>query len=409
MRMDDSIAVASWVAYTGIGGLIALAVALVAVSVHTVRLRRAIRIHRSAAYLAESEARCLVAILDSLPIPIWWHRADLQLEFANAKLRDLDAADGDAIANLADPELARQAAFTGIEQTVSRHHVVDGERRLYVVAAQPAAGGIAGHALDMTTLEDIQAQLARHLAATNEVLESLRTAIAIFGADRRLKFANAAYAKLWRLDQAFLRAEPNLSELLDTLREERRLPEQADFPAYKREVARLFTLLIDAREELIHLPDETTFRMIVTPHPMGGLIFTYEDVTDTLVLERGRAEAIEVRDLVFDRLREGIALFGPDRRLAHANPAFRRAWGLGAGRDGAGGRFGEILNRLAERVAPGADWPTLRAAMEREAERGGVPLGDGTRLLWRRSPLPDGALLLCVDIAGPLAGEGEGE
>ena len=55
-----------------------------------------------------------------------------------------------------------------------------------------------GVALDMTDREDAHATLDRHIAAHGGVLENLNTAIAIFGADTRLKFFNGAFARATR-------------------------------------------------------------------------------------------------------------------------------------------------------------------------------------------------------------------
>ena len=57
--------------------------------------------------------------------------------------------------------------------------------------------------------------------------------MAIFDRAKRLVFHNAAYRALWSLDPGFLDSRPIDGEILDRLRAERRLPEQADFRAWK--------------------------------------------------------------------------------------------------------------------------------------------------------------------------------
>ena len=71
--------------------------------------------------------------------------------------------------------------------------------------------------------------------------------------------------------------------------------------------------------------------MSVSPHPLGGLIFVYEDVTDRLALERSYNTLIEVQRETLDNLFEAIAVFGSDGRLKLHNPAYRRIWGLSEG------------------------------------------------------------------------------
>jgi len=68
--------------------------------------------------------------------------------------------------------------------------------------------------------------------------------------------------------------------------------------------------LIEPESELLHLPDGRTLSMSVSPHPLGGLIFVYEDVTDRLALERSYNTLIEVQRETLDNLFEAIAVFG---------------------------------------------------------------------------------------------------
>ena len=62
-----------------------------------------------------------------------------------------------------------------------------------------------------------------------------------------------------------------LGDVLERLRERRRIPEHADFRAFKRQRLQLFTSLIHRQQELMHLPDDRTLRLSMSPHPLGGL------------------------------------------------------------------------------------------------------------------------------------------
>jgi len=57
-------------------------------------------------------------------------------------------------------------------------------------------------------------------------------------------------------------------------------------PPFKRERPQALHSLLEPLEELIYIPDGTTLHSRVAPHPMGGLLFTFDDVTDRLSLER---------------------------------------------------------------------------------------------------------------------------
>src|SRR6185437_16333676 len=74
--------------------------------------------------------------------------------------------------------LAERARATAIAQSESQHIVINGSRRLVEFTEAPlaAAGGIVGYARDFTDLENVQAELARHIAAHADVLENVATA-----------------------------------------------------------------------------------------------------------------------------------------------------------------------------------------------------------------------------------------
>ena len=97
--------------------------------------------------------------------------------------------------------------------------------------------------------------------------------------------------------------------LLHVLRYHRRLPETVDFKSYKRDQQKQLLGIIEPIEDLLHLPDGRTLRMVAAPHPFGGVVVTYEDVTDRLALERSHNTLIAVQRETLDHLCEGGALF----------------------------------------------------------------------------------------------------
>ncbi len=381
----------------------ALAVASGGLGLWIWQLRRDLAAVRRRAAAAAEDLRAFRSILDSLAQPVWWQRADQSLAYGNpAYVRILggDPEGGTGMAAAIGRDLAQRTLSTGTEQTESLHLAVDGERRLYGLTTRLLADGVVGTALDQTQLEALQADLARHVAGNTEVLESLSTAIAIYGPDRRLSFANRAFGELWALDSRWLQTEPTIGQVLDALRERRRLPEYADFPEFKRAQVNLFQSLIDTREELLHLPDETTLRMVVTAHPFGGLMFTYEDVTDKLALERSYNTLIEVQGETLKHLHEGVAVFGTDGRLKLFNPAFVRIWGMRLDWLKTGEvTLHETLDYWRSYLGDVADWPALRERMivemtGRQTRHNLLSREDGMAIEYSSVPLPDGALLL---------------
>src|SRR5262249_50719730 len=117
-----------------------------------------------------------------------------------------------------------------------RHIVIGGSRRLIEIGeATSSPGGKIGFSPVRTGVESAENDLWRHINAHAQVLESIRASVAIYGPDRRLKFFNGAFASMWCLAENWLAAEPLFGEVLEELRECRRLPEVADFRAFKSE------------------------------------------------------------------------------------------------------------------------------------------------------------------------------
>ena len=354
--------------------------------------------------------------LNRLPIPIWRRGPDLAVIDCNpAFAAAVEAPMEDAVAEgrmLGGPAvasrargLAQLARAASTPQSEAMHVVVHGQRRLLEISEAPiAGGGTVGVAVDVTEREEAQSELKRVVAAQGEVLENLATAIAIYGPDQRIKFFNTAFARLWRLDEAWLRTEPDHGAVLEELRAKRRLPEYADFRDFKRQRLKLFTSLIEPLEELTYIPDGTTLRTRIVPHPMGGLLFTYEDVTDILVLERSYNTLIAVQRETLDNLHEGIAVIGPDGRLKLTNPAYARMWRLPPDSLTAEPHVAEIVERTRALVPAVEDWPSEKEKLiarltERTQRRERIERADGSVLDLTCVPLPDGGVLLSyVDV-----------
>jgi len=350
-------------------------------------------------------------LIDGLPVPVWVRGSDDRLRFCNETYaravggkRDVVIASGIELAGAALAEssraLARRARQDGQVAAESHHVVVAGERRLLELAERPfGADRTLGTARDLTGEEEIRAELSRHIAAHADVLETLSSGIAIFGPDLKLKFYNNAYVRLWGLDEAFLTGEPHLSDIYEALRERRRLPEQQDFPAYKRQRLKRIGTVIEPFEELVYIPDGTTVRLLVSPHPFGGVLLLFEDVTDRLALERSYNTLMAVQRETLDNLYEGVAVYGADGRLKLFNPAFARIWNLDTEFLASEPHVRDVAPRGREFFpVSDEDWPDFLeqicvTATEPHAISGRRERADGSVLDIAQVPLPDGASL----------------
>ncbi|HVT54978.1 MAG TPA: PAS-domain containing protein, partial [Xanthobacteraceae bacterium] len=198
-------------------------------------------------------------------------------------------------------------------------------RRMLDVIEVGDGRGAAGIGLDATEAETVRAELGRIVSAHRRTLDELSTAVAIFSADQRLVFYNAAYRALFRLDAAFLDERPTDSALLDRLRSERRLPEQADYRSWKAQLFEAYRA-IEPKEHWWHLPGGRVLRVVTNPNPEGGVTYLFDDITERIELESRYNALIQTQGETLDALAEAVAVFGSNGRLKLYNSAFMALW-----------------------------------------------------------------------------------
>ncbi|WP_341894537.1 PAS-domain containing protein [Ferrovibrio terrae] len=355
---------------------------------------------------AEAQASTL---LDAAPFPIWRRDGEGRLIWVNARYalmaettaqdaveRGLELASAHDLDQPRDLALAARAAATLKSQ--ERRFVAEGDRRNYRIFELPVGEGTLGFGQDITPEADARGQLRRHMDAHMEVLRTISTATAIYGPDKKLLIWNRAYARLWQLDESWLETRPTFGEVLEQLRAERRLPEQIDWQTYKRGQLSLFTTVIERSEELIHLPDGSTLRLVISAYPSGGLLFAYDDVTRQLTLERATNTMIAVQRATLDNLYEAVVVYGSDGRLSLYNRAFSQLWQIDTDMLNRQPHITEVMEAARPLMQRGPDWVQLRERLidsfaSRKGTRGRLERGDGTVIDYVSVPLPDGAVL----------------
>lgn len=352
----------------------------------------------------------LSAILDAAPLAIWLDDAGGRLLWANRAYADsVETPDFDQMlarqVRLVEPSrIDYHAARPGTPVRQGRAHaVIAGRKTALDVYEIALAEGCVNFAVDMTLLEETQKELKRHISAHASTLDKLATAIAIFGSDQRLRFYNAAYAELWGLETAWLDQHPLDGEILDRLRDMRRLPEQENFKDWKaRQLAGYQSL--EPRETWWHLPSGQTLRVISEQHPFGGVTYLYENVTELIRLESQFRELIGVQRETMDNLHEAVALFGTDGKLKLFNPPYSRIWSLDPDRLAAEPHVDELI-ALSWPLYPDDDmWDEVKIVATsldtgRRSLQGRLTRPDGAVLDYATVPLPDGnTLLTFVDV-----------
>jgi signal transduction histidine kinase len=298
------------------------------------------------------------------------------------------------------PELAALAVRTKQTQSEKAHINIGGKRLLMQIKEVPLTevGLTLGLAEDITAEEELQTELIRYQSSNKELMEQLRSAIAIFSSEQTLEFYNSAFAQLWGLEGGWLNTKPKLGDIMEKLRETRRLPEQADFRRFKQSWLDMFTSLIDPFEDMLYLPDGSALRMLVIPHSMGGLMMTFEDVTSRLELESSYNTLIAVQKETLDNLGEAVSVYGGDGRLKLWNPAFGRLWNFNPEDLDGQPHISSLVQKLSPFFAKD-EWAErqeelISKALDRMMHDGRLKRSDNTLVDYTTVPLPDGGVLI---------------
>ena len=351
-----------------------------------------------------SEVASLRTLIERLPSPVWTRDAAGELTFVNAAYaraveagnaadaveRGLELLDSPARENIARSRLS-SGAYAGRLPAV-----VAGTRRSFDVLDFRTDSGSAGLGIDATEAETMRSALARMVDAHRRTLDQLSTGVAMFGADHKLTFYNAAFRALWDLDAAYLDQGPTDSAVLEELRVARKLPEEQDFRQWRAQLQDAYRA-IEAKDHTWHLPDGRTLRVVTTPNPDGGVTYLFNDVTERLDLERRFEELIRVQRETLDNLAEGVAVFASDGRIRLHNAAFARMWNLSPQALAERPHIETITALSRPLHGDHATWQALRAVVtaieSREAIEDRLERRDGAVVDCTTVPLPDGATL----------------
>ncbi len=356
------------------------------------------------------DVRSSRALLSALPHPAWLLDATGRLTWVNSAY--VKAVDAESEAEVVDGQIqlleSRQrkqvARATKTGQTFKERLplVVGSERKMHEVTVLPLGDATAGAAIDVADLESAKGELDRQIAAYDRTLDRVATADAIFNADQKLTFFNAAYQKLWQLDADWLATSPTDGAILDRLRELGRLPEVVKYREWKSSVLRCYKEETE-RDDWWHLPDGRDLHVMAAQRPDGGVTYLYKDETERLALESRYNALIGVQTETLNSLKEGVAVFGTDGRLKLHNSAFAAIWKLSRPQLDEKPHIDEFIRVTQVLHGEMSTWKEISRAVtsfeEREPLEGQMVRPDNSVIDYAVTPLPDGGTLLTfVDV-----------
>jgi signal transduction histidine kinase len=131
-----------------------------------------------------------------------------------------------------------------------------------------------------------------------ETLDNLTEAVAVFGSDGGLRLFNPVFAQMWKLSPELLSKRPHIGSVSDCTRALH--GEQATWQQLRAAIT-----AIDQREPVIGRLDRADGKVLhcaTVPLPDGATLVTFQDVTDTVNVERALREGNEALEAA-DRLK----------------------------------------------------------------------------------------------------------
>jgi signal transduction histidine kinase len=359
----------------------------------------------------------IAGLIEETPLPMWHRGPDLRLNFVNkAYVEAVGAEDGnqaveDGIELIEPVGGATAMSFAAKAQSANKtserivSSTVDGKRRQMRVFDIPLGeAGVAGIAIDVQELIDARGEFKRLSDAQRDLLDIMSAGVAQFDADQTLSFANLPFQRLFAFRDSWLADRPEFARVLDRIRENGKLPEVRDFPAWRTEHENWFRSAHPNEENWL-LPDGTHLRVLAQPMPGGGLLLIFEDRTEQAQLASARDTLLRVRTATFDNLSEAVAVFAADGRLSIWNRLFADTWGLQEDVLLKHPRLDELLPILATHLKKPAQISVLGEILRmttanREQRRSRVIFANGRIFQISTIPLPDGnALFTMLDIS----------
>ena len=376
------------------------------------RSKLALRLRQTEAALGS-----LTHLIEAAPFPMWFRGPDLKLGLVNsAFVTAVEARDAQDViersAELIDAHgkdsavaTAREAQESGRIVSRMQPAIIHGERRMLQIVNVPlATGAVAGFAVDVQDLEEARAELARYRESQRELADRMTAGTAQFEPDRTLSFFNRPFAAMTQLEPDWLAEKPEFDRVIERMRDNQRLPEARDFPAWKEERRNWFTSAEEVIEEEWMLAGGDHIRIVAQPLPDGGLRLFLEDRTEQLRLASARDTLLRVRAATFDNLFEAISVFASDGRLYLWNRRFLEDWELDEEWLSTHPRVDELVPAMARKLVNSTGAAQIREMVrqttnERQSASGRISMTDGRYFQFAAVPLPDGnALFTMVDV-----------
>ncbi|MBI1202327.1 MAG: PAS domain-containing protein [Rhodopseudomonas sp.] len=179
-------------------------------------------------------------------------------------------------------------AYRAVEPKEHMWHLPDG-RALRVVTTPNPEGGVTYLYDDVTERLTMHRRYDALIKVQSETLDYLAEAVAVFGSDGRVRLHNPAFQRMWKLTPEAFNSHPHVEAVTAWAQ-----ALHDDNTVWRN--LRAAVTAIDGREPIvarIERRDGITLDMATMPLPDGATLVTFQDITDTVNVERALVERNE--------------------------------------------------------------------------------------------------------------------
>jgi signal transduction histidine kinase len=187
-------------------------------------------------------------------------------------------------------------AYRATEAATHEWHLPDGRTMRVVTTPNPEGGVIYLHD-DITEPLELSRRYEAQVRVQGETLDHLAEGVAVFASDGRLRLFNPAFAQMWKFDPAALQERPHVEAVIGWC--VALSGDNAIWPALRKTVT-----AIDDRQPVfgdMDRRDGSSLKCATVPLPDGATLVTFQDITDSVNVERAlreRNEALEDADKI---------------------------------------------------------------------------------------------------------------
>ena len=361
--------------------------------------------------------------LDGLPFAFWLRNHDLSLAYCNpaylklAHVKDEETAlkentelSYEAKDKMGSKLLAVAAKSSAEEKSEIGTFIVDKKAHLMQVTEIPLGREkhaderfTMGFVRDVQNEQALKTSLENYLKAQYEVLGALSSGIVIFDANSYVQFYNKAFCDLWKLPEEWLLTGPSYAGILEKLREKRLLLDEVDFVKYKHKELEQFSTLTTLQEDILYLPNGRIYKRMMNPYPLGGVVMTFDDVSDKISMERMYNEQLANQQSILNEIPQALLIFNEEGRLRLWNTPYEKLFEA----DKSFLQTEPLLMDVLESqksfwVASDDLWDLVRqkilTALENEKEQAELTTSSDMVLLLKMTRLPDGGIMCIYDV-----------